>query len=197
MRRTEPCLPARLKPRDQKRRRVAFKTGAAAAMAVLTVCDDGKADGELVRVRRDRLVIGRGDGDVRIPHDAMMSTRHAEIVSRSGSEQLGGWVVADLQSTTELCASRPRAVQAWEAKSSSAAPCSASRTRPLTCPALALATATTGSALRPKLRAGKLWRPPTSRPLCAGAAAGNRQARTFWMRAEQWLGREPLSGRSP
>jgi pSer/pThr/pTyr-binding forkhead associated (FHA) protein len=43
-------------------------------------------------------VIGRVDGDIRIPHDGMMSGRHAEIV-RQKSGQGFRWVLSDLQST--------------------------------------------------------------------------------------------------
>src|SRR5688572_15158016 len=49
------------------------------ALALLYVLDDGSDDGECVRVRADRFVIGRTDGDLRIPHDALMSARHAEL----------------------------------------------------------------------------------------------------------------------
>jgi hypothetical protein len=70
-------------------------------VALLTVCDDGKADGEVVRLRAARFVIGRTEGDLLIPHDALISTRHVEIVR----QQAGGqwrWVVTDLQSTNGL-----------------------------------------------------------------------------------------------
>ncbi len=70
-------------------------------VALLTVCDDGRPDGEVVRIRADRFVIGRTDGDLTVPHDALMSTRHAEITR----QQVGGlwrWVLTDLQSTNGL-----------------------------------------------------------------------------------------------
>lgn len=70
-------------------------------VAFLTVCDDGKADGEIVRLRGARFVIGRAEGDLVIAHDEMMSTRHVEIAR----QQTGGqwrWVVTDLQSTNGL-----------------------------------------------------------------------------------------------
>jgi pSer/pThr/pTyr-binding forkhead associated (FHA) protein len=67
-------------------------------MALLCVLDDGKLDGEWIRLRGDRYLIGRTEGDVRIPHDAMMSGRHAEISRQRGP---GGfrWLLTDLQST--------------------------------------------------------------------------------------------------
>ena len=67
-------------------------------MAVLTVCDDGKLDGEVIRIRDQRFVIGRSEGDLKIPIDGRISSRHAEITLQT----VGGlhrWVVTDLQST--------------------------------------------------------------------------------------------------
>ena len=70
-------------------------------VGLLTVCDDGRPDGQVVRIRADRFVIGRTEGDLTIPHDALMSTRHAAVTR----QQVGGawrWVVTDLQSTNGL-----------------------------------------------------------------------------------------------
>lgn len=63
-------------------------------MALLQIVDDGHDDGETIRVRGDTLVIGRSEGDVRIPHDISMSSSHASI------ERLaeGGWRLSDLGS---------------------------------------------------------------------------------------------------
>jgi pSer/pThr/pTyr-binding forkhead associated (FHA) protein len=65
-------------------------------MALVHVIDDGREDGEIVRMRGDRLVVGRVDGDVVIPHDLFMSPTHASL------ERLpeGGWRLADLGSAT-------------------------------------------------------------------------------------------------
>jgi pSer/pThr/pTyr-binding forkhead associated (FHA) protein len=65
-------------------------------MALVHVVDDGREGGEVIRMRRDRLVIGRGDGDIVIPHDISMSPLHAAI------EWLGqaGWQLLDLGSST-------------------------------------------------------------------------------------------------
>ncbi|MFM8496438.1 MAG: FHA domain-containing protein [Planctomycetia bacterium] len=50
------------------------------AVPVLTVLDDGSRDvGEEVRVRGESLIIGRMDGDVKIPNDSVISHTHAEI----------------------------------------------------------------------------------------------------------------------
>ncbi|HZU34937.1 MAG TPA: FHA domain-containing protein [Gemmataceae bacterium] len=67
-------------------------------MAMLCLVDDGKLDGEWIRLRADRTVIGRTDGDIRIPHDSLISGRHAEIV-RQRSSRGYRWMLVDLQST--------------------------------------------------------------------------------------------------
>jgi len=67
-------------------------------VAVLTVCDDGKLDGEVIRIRDQRFVVGRTEGDLKIPIDGRISSRHVEITLQT----VGGlhrWVVTDLQST--------------------------------------------------------------------------------------------------
>ncbi|MGO9596403.1 MAG: FHA domain-containing protein [Isosphaeraceae bacterium] len=67
-------------------------------LAILTVFDDGKSDGELIRIRAPKFTIGRTEGDLRIPIDGHISSRHVEITL----QVLGGvhrWVVTDLQST--------------------------------------------------------------------------------------------------
>ena len=75
-----------------------FRPTARPPLATLTVYDDGKADGESIRLRDHRFVIGRTEGDLRIPIDGRISARHAEITLQA----VGGryrWVVTDLQST--------------------------------------------------------------------------------------------------
>jgi len=68
------------------------------ALALLIVLDDGRDDGEKVRIRSDRFVIGRTEGDLRIGHDTLMSARHAEL-SRPGGDGGPLWVLTDLEST--------------------------------------------------------------------------------------------------
>jgi hypothetical protein len=67
-------------------------------MALLCILDDGKEDGEWWRVREDRLVIGRGEGDIVIPHDGMISSRHAEL-TRELEDGQHRWYLTDLKST--------------------------------------------------------------------------------------------------
>jgi pSer/pThr/pTyr-binding forkhead associated (FHA) protein len=67
-------------------------------MALLSILDDGKSEGEEVRLRGDRCVLGRTDGDVVIPHDSMMSGRHAELLRQKTASGYR-WVLNDLGST--------------------------------------------------------------------------------------------------
>lgn len=68
------------------------------AVPILTVIDDGSIDeGEQIRIRKDSFVIGRSSGDLTIPNDATMSSRHAEIrltTSRGQRE----WTLHNLES---------------------------------------------------------------------------------------------------
>lgn len=64
----------------------------------LCIVDDDGAEGEWLRLRADRVIIGRSDGDILIPHDAMMSGRHAEL-TRQGDGATWRWSLADLGST--------------------------------------------------------------------------------------------------
>jgi pSer/pThr/pTyr-binding forkhead associated (FHA) protein len=66
--------------------------------ALLCILDDGLEDGEWLRLRGDQYVIGRTDGKILIPHDSMISGRHAELSRRleNGRQR---WFLTDLQST--------------------------------------------------------------------------------------------------
>ena len=63
-------------------------------MAILFVVDDAGEGGEVIRLRGDRFVIGRSEGNLVIPHDISMASRHAQI------ERLpdGVWQLSDLDS---------------------------------------------------------------------------------------------------
>jgi len=78
-----------------------FRPMARPPVAMLTIYDDGKMEGEVVRIRDTRFTIGRTEGDLRIPIDGLISSRHVEITC----QQIGGmyrWVITDLQSTNGL-----------------------------------------------------------------------------------------------
>lgn len=80
---------------------VPFRPTRRPPVATLVVYDDGKTDGPVIHVRADRFVIGRTEGDLLIPHDDLISTRHVEITR----QLVGGlyrWVLTDLQSTNGL-----------------------------------------------------------------------------------------------
>jgi pSer/pThr/pTyr-binding forkhead associated (FHA) protein len=72
----------------------AYRPTVRARMALVKVLDDIGEDGELVRMRGDRLVIGRSEGEIVIPHDISMSPRHA-VIERVGN---AGWRLSDLGS---------------------------------------------------------------------------------------------------
>ena len=65
---------------------------------ILTACDDGSEDGESIRIRKDTFVIGRTEGDLIIPNDAQISSRHAEL-RQSLLREKYRWSLIDLQST--------------------------------------------------------------------------------------------------
>jgi len=90
-------IPAASQP-AAARSAVPFRPTVRPPVAVLTVFDDGKTDGESIRIRDHRFIIGRTEGDLRIPLDGRISARHVEITH----QVVGGlhrWVVTDLQST--------------------------------------------------------------------------------------------------
>jgi pSer/pThr/pTyr-binding forkhead associated (FHA) protein len=84
-------------------------------IALLIILDDGKGEGEIVRLRGDRFVIGRTEGDLLIPHDPQISGRHIEITRQRSGEKYR-WVVTDLQSTNGLFIRVSRTVLADKAE---------------------------------------------------------------------------------
>jgi pSer/pThr/pTyr-binding forkhead associated (FHA) protein len=75
-----------------------FRPSQRPPLALLCILDDGKEEGEWVRLRGDRYVIGRTEGDIVIPHDNMMSGRHAEL-ARHLDQGHYRWHLTDLNST--------------------------------------------------------------------------------------------------
>lgn len=64
----------------------------------LTILDDGETlAGETVRLREAVVVIGRTEGEIRLAHDPLVSSRHAEI-RREGAARPCHWVLRDLGS---------------------------------------------------------------------------------------------------
>lgn len=68
--------------------------------ARLVLLDDGEAIvGETIRLRESITVIGRTEGHVRVPHDLLISAKHAELV-REGQPNSGyRWILRDLGSS--------------------------------------------------------------------------------------------------
>ena len=94
---------------------VPFRPTVRPPVAVLTVFDDGKTDGEVIRIRDHRFIIGRTEGDLCIPLDGRISARHVEITH----QVVGGlhrWVVTDLQSTHGMFVRVSRTVLADKAE---------------------------------------------------------------------------------
>jgi FHA domain len=67
-------------------------------LAIVCLVDDGQETGEWFRVRASKVVLGRTDGDIRVPHDDAISSLHAEI-GRTFSGGRYRWYVKDLNST--------------------------------------------------------------------------------------------------
>jgi len=63
-------------------------------MALLRIVDDGRDDGETIRLRGDSIDIGRVTAGVAIPHDAFLEEAHARLDRLPG----GGWLLTDLGS---------------------------------------------------------------------------------------------------
>ena len=67
-------------------------------MAVLCIFDDDFDDNEKIRLRSGETTIGRRECDIVIPHDRMMSSKHAKII-RKYDDGMYRWFLKDLQST--------------------------------------------------------------------------------------------------
>jgi hypothetical protein len=110
--------PAPISPPPQQpaaRAAVSFRPTVRPPVALLTVCDDGKTSGEVIRIRDHRFIVGRTEGHLRIPIDGRISGRHVEITHQA----VGGlhrWVVTDLQSTHGMFVRVSRTVLADKAE---------------------------------------------------------------------------------
>ena len=77
---------------------VEFRPTMRPAMGRLYVFDDGGRSAELVRIRKWPFVIGRVQGDLIVPHDPQISSRHAQIISKEVDGE-AEWYLQDLGST--------------------------------------------------------------------------------------------------
>lgn len=69
--------------------------------AMLIMCDDGESTGEVFRLRGERFIIGRTEGDLQLSDDEQVSSRHVALTRQVVSGQTR-WVVTDLQSRNGL-----------------------------------------------------------------------------------------------
>ena len=75
-----------------------FRPSQRPATPTLLVFDDGSEEGELIRIRQEKFVIGRSEGDLVIGHDSQISGRHAEL-RHVVSKDKQRWHLVDLKST--------------------------------------------------------------------------------------------------
>lgn len=78
-------------------------------LATLCLLDDGKQEGEVLRLRRDATILGRSEGDVVISHDTEMSGRHLAITRELEADRFR-WFLNDLGSTNGSFARVSKAV---------------------------------------------------------------------------------------
>jgi pSer/pThr/pTyr-binding forkhead associated (FHA) protein len=92
-----------------------YRPTARPPVPILTVHDDGRTEGEAIRLRTARFVIGRTEGDLQFPLDGRMSARHVEITYQliDGAHR---WIVTDLQSMHGLFVRVSRTVLADRAE---------------------------------------------------------------------------------
>jgi len=80
---------------------VLFRPSKRFPLAVLTVFDDGKRTGEVIRIRSEQFIIGRSEGDLQLMDDAMVSSRHLAIAKRKANGNYS-LTISDLQSRNGL-----------------------------------------------------------------------------------------------
>lgn len=157
-------------------------------LAVLTVYDDGKLDGEVIRIRDHRFVIGRTEGDLKIPFDGRISSRHVEITLQVVAG-VPRWALTDLQSTHGMFVRVSRAALADRAEFL----VGSGRYR-LDVPELGEAatvdlpaSAVERERTSPWVDGPGLFRPPALTELL-GREIGNR---TLLVKPEYWIGTDP------
>jgi pSer/pThr/pTyr-binding forkhead associated (FHA) protein len=67
-------------------------------MALLVVVDDGRDDGERIRLRGETFTIGRTKGDLILGHDRMLSSEHAKLVREPYQDRFR-WFLIDQNSS--------------------------------------------------------------------------------------------------
>lgn len=64
----------------------------------LVILDDRQESGEVLRIRKPSLTIGRTEGDITFPAEGLMSSTHASLSYQELSPKRWGWVLEDNQS---------------------------------------------------------------------------------------------------
>ncbi len=91
-----PSRPARLARSDDDTQ--PFRPSLRPPTALLHVLDDNQQSAEVVRLRTASFIIGRTEGDLLLPHDRLISSRHAQLVREHDNENCT-WTLRDLQSS--------------------------------------------------------------------------------------------------
>lgn len=100
-------------PRPQQVNETAIPFRPFSRPATLLVCllDDGtEDDGDWFRIRKSRFVIGRKSGDIQLPYDRSLSSRHAEIRLHPIGDGRHDFIIRDLETTNGTFARVSRAV---------------------------------------------------------------------------------------
>ena len=95
------ALQARRKPTEKEPAAdtdtIDFRPVRRPSMAMLCLLDDGKNEGEWIRLRQDVTILGRSEGEIVIPHETEMSGRHLAITRQADKDRFR-WILADLDS---------------------------------------------------------------------------------------------------
>ncbi len=153
---------------------------------LLTIFDDGAEDGETVRVRKDRFVIGRTEGDLVIPNDTQMSSRHAEL-RQSFSKGKHRWTLIDLNSTNGVYVRIGHAVLEHNQEFL------VGRTR-YRFECTVTPEASVAPAASPREQATRLWHnaaSPASLPAVVELGTDGSGSRAVVSGVEFWIGRDP------
>ncbi len=91
---TQPALP----PHRPAASEPAYRPVIRPLVPRLVILDDGEqTEGQTLRLRESVTLIGRAEGEIRLPHDPLVSGRHAEII-REGAARPHRWLLRDLGS---------------------------------------------------------------------------------------------------
>lgn len=97
------------KAKETGQKTKAYRPSLRPPMALLQIHDDGCKSHETVRIRKEKVVIGRDHGDLQIEHDSLISGEHAEIIRKIKNGDWK-WYLRDLNSTNGTFARISKAV---------------------------------------------------------------------------------------